>query len=79
MGQTVASLVMPGAPAPLVGTALDRLLAARTRPPRRLEAALQEVAEAVLEFAPDLPAVRLEFMREVLRRLPPVAGGTGAI
>ena len=39
----------------------------------RLESALREIAESVLLLAPELPMVRLEFMREVLRRVPPRA------
>jgi hypothetical protein len=37
----------------------------------RVRGALREVAEAILEAAVELPAVRLGYMREVLRRLPP--------
>ena len=40
----------------------------------RLESALREIAESVLALAPELPMVRLEFMREVLRRVPGRAG-----
>jgi hypothetical protein len=40
----------------------------------RLEAALREIAEAVLALAPELPSVRLAFMRQMLRpRVPPAA------
>jgi hypothetical protein len=44
----------------------------------RVESALREIAQAVLALAPDLPMVRLEFMREVLRRVPPRAGALHA-
>ncbi|MCI4428256.1 MAG: hypothetical protein JHC40_03705 [Burkholderiales bacterium] len=44
----------------------------------RLESALREIAESVLALAPELPMVRLEFMREVLRRVPPRADAMNA-
>jgi hypothetical protein len=37
----------------------------------RLEAALREIAEAVLAIAPELPSVRLEFMRQMLKSRSP--------